>query len=59
MTIRQVAVNDKSNEIPATQALIALLNVKGTLVAADALNCQKKTAQAIINGGGDCMFEEK
>jgi predicted transposase YbfD/YdcC len=59
MTIGQVTVNDKSNEIPATQALIALLNVKGTLVVADALNCQKKTAQAIIDGGGDYLLAAK
>jgi predicted transposase YbfD/YdcC len=59
MTIGQVAVNDKSNEIPATQALIELLNVKGAIVVADALNCQKKTAQAVIDGGGDYLLAVK
>jgi len=59
ITIGQVAADDKSNEIPATQTLIEMLNIEGALVVADALNCQKKTAQAIINGKADYLLAVK
>jgi predicted transposase YbfD/YdcC len=59
LTIGQVAVDAKSNEIPAVQALIKTLHIGGALVVADALNCQKKTAQAIIDGGGDYLLAVK
>lgn len=38
MTFAQKSVNDKSNEIPAVQELLKELNIKGCVVAADALN---------------------
>jgi predicted transposase YbfD/YdcC len=59
ITIGQITVDDKSNEISAVQELIKVLNVQGTLVVTDALNCQKKTAQAIIDGGGDYLLAAK
>jgi predicted transposase YbfD/YdcC len=59
LTIGQVAADAKSNEIPAAQALIKMLNIKDALVVADALNCQKKTSQAIIDGGGDYLLAAK
>ena len=59
LTIGQVAVDDKSNEIPAVQSLIRMLCIEGALVVADALNCQKKTAQAIIEGHGDYLLSAK
>ena len=49
LTFGQEAVQGKSNEIPATQRLIKMLNIKGCVVVADALNCQKETAKAIIS----------
>jgi predicted transposase YbfD/YdcC len=59
LTIGQLAVDEKSNEIPAVQALIKLLDVKGTLVVADALNCQKNTAREVLVGGGDYLLAVK
>ena len=59
LTIGQVAVDSKSNEIPAAQALIKMLCVEGALVVADALNCQKNTAQAVIDGKGDYLLAVK
>ncbi len=59
LTIGQVAVENKSNEIPAVQALIKMLCIEGALVVADALNCQKKTAQAIIEGHEDYLLAVK
>jgi hypothetical protein len=59
ITVGQKAVDGKSNEIPAMRELIALLNIRGCIVVADALNCQKKTAKAIIDGGGDYLLNVK
>jgi len=35
-------VDEKSNEIPAAQALLAELGLAGQLVTLDALHCQRK-----------------
>ena len=59
ITLGQKAVSDKSNEIPAVRDLIELLNIEGCLVVADALNCQKETAKAIIENGGDYLLSVK
>lgn len=59
LTFGQDAVQDKSNEIPATQRLIKMLKLNGCVVVADALNCQKETADAIINQGGDYVLCSK
>ncbi len=59
LTLGQVAVESKSNEIPAVQTLIKLLNLDGSLVVADALNCQRKTAELVIEQGGDYLFPVK
>ena len=59
LTAGQKAVDGKSNEIPAVRELIELLDISGCMVVADALNCQKKTAKAIIDGGGDYLLNVK
>ncbi|MCY2982338.1 MAG: ISAs1 family transposase [Planctomycetota bacterium] len=53
------AVDGKSNEIPAVQALIEQLNSQGAVVTADAMLCQKETAQAIINKEADSILQVK
>lgn len=47
----QKAVDGKSNEIPAVQELIKLLDISGCMVVANTLNCQKETAKAVIESG--------
>lgn len=44
------------NEITALPALLALLDLKGRLVTADAMHCQRATAQAIVERGGDYVL---
>lgn len=53
MTFAQKSVDGKSNEIPAVRELINQLEIHGCIVVADAMNCQKKTARAIIAGSAD------
>lgn len=59
ITIGQKTVDGKSNEIPAVQELISFLNLEGCLVVADALNCQKETAKAIVDVKGDYLLNVK
>ena len=59
LTLGQEAVDGKSNEIPAVQRLIKMLRLKGCIVVADALNCQKDTAAAILGQGADYLLSVK
>jgi predicted transposase YbfD/YdcC len=52
VTLGQVAVDSKSNEITAIPALLQLLDLEGALVTIDAIGCQKKIAEKIVAGGG-------
>jgi predicted transposase YbfD/YdcC len=53
LSLGQVAVDQKSNEITALPQLLELLELKGALVTLDAMGCQKRVAQAIVDQGGD------
>jgi len=59
ISLWQKTVDSKSNEIPAVQELIAMLNVEGMVVTADAMHCQKETAEIIVNKGGDYVLQLK
>src|SRR6266542_114503 len=59
LTLAQVAVADKSNEITAIPELLKLLDLQGALVSIDALGCQKAIAQQIRDGGGDYLLAVK
>lgn len=52
MCIGQEFIEEKTNEIPAMPILLNRLNLEGTIVTWDALNTQKETVQAVIQGGG-------
>jgi hypothetical protein len=55
-----IAVANKSNEIPAAQALLDRQNLEGKLVVMDALHTQDVTAQKIVfERGGDYVFTVK
>src|ERR1700686_3937972 len=53
MVLAQIATDAKSNEITAVPKLLEMLRLKGTIVTADALNCQRAIAQQIVDQGGD------
>jgi predicted transposase YbfD/YdcC len=59
LSLGQVAVDAKSNEITALPALLDLLDLHGTLVTIDAMGCQKAIAQKIIDQGGDYILTVK
>jgi hypothetical protein len=54
------AVEEKSNEIPAVQLLLQRVDIEGSLVTADAMHTQTKTAQIIVQDkGGEFLFTVK
>ena len=59
ITFASKSVEGKSNEIPAVQQLISELDIQGCLVVADALNCQRETAETIVQGKGDYLLNAK
>jgi len=59
LSLGQVAVAEKSNEITAIPALLDLLDVRGAFVSIDAMGCQKAIAAKIIDRGGDFILTAK
>jgi len=53
LSLGQVCITEKSNEIPAAQQLVEDLDISGCILTADAMHCQKKTVEAIVKGKGD------
>jgi len=53
LVLAQIATDAKSNEITAVPKLLRLLALKGTIVTADALNCQRAIAEQIVEQKGD------
>ena len=49
----QVKTEDKSNEITAIPELLELLELKGLMVTIDAMDCQKKIAEKIVEKKAD------
>jgi predicted transposase YbfD/YdcC len=59
LTLGQVAVDAKSNEITAMPELLKLLDLQEKIVTTDAMGCQKDLAQTIVAGGGDYILAVK
>ena len=59
MCIGLKSVDDKSNEIPAVQELIDMLDLAGSVVTADAMHCQTETARAIVDKEADYILMVK
>src|SRR5512138_2968943 len=59
LSLGQVVVDAKSNEITAIPELLPLLDISGALVTIDAMGCQKEIAAQIRQGGGDYVLAVK
>jgi len=57
--LAQKFIEEKTNEIPAAQELLKLMDLKGSVVTADAMNCQKETVAAITESKGDYVLALK
>ena len=59
LSLGQVVVDEKSNEITAIPELLGLLEVSGAVVTIDAMGCQKEIAGLIREKGGDYVLAVK
>ena len=59
LTLGQVAVDAKSNEIKAMPQLLEVLDLHDKIVTTDAMGCQKAIAETIVAGGGDYILAVK
>ena len=59
ITLGQVVVDEKSNEITAIPELLRILELSGSLVTIDAMGCQTEIAQTILDAGADYMLAVK
>jgi predicted transposase YbfD/YdcC len=59
LTLGQVAVDAKSNEITAIPLLLDLLDLRDKVVTIDAAGCQKEIAAQIVAVGGDYVLAVK
>jgi predicted transposase YbfD/YdcC len=59
MVIGSNECTDKPGERQAFRELLELLDVKGTVIVADALHCNKKTINAISEAGADYLLAVK
>jgi predicted transposase YbfD/YdcC len=59
ISLGQVVVDEKSNEITAIPKLLELLDVSGCLVTIDAMGCQAEIAGKIVEGKADHVLAVK
>ena len=59
LSLGQVAVASKSNEITAIPQLLEMLDLKGALVTIDAIGCQKAIAEKIVAKEADYVLAVK
>jgi len=59
ISLGQVIVDDKSNEITAIPKLLELLAISGCLVTIDAMGCQAEIAGKIVEGKADYVLAVK
>jgi predicted transposase YbfD/YdcC len=59
LVLGQLKVADKSNEITAVPELLRVLELSGCIVTIDAMGCQKKIAQEIVEADADYVLALK
>ena len=56
ITLGELTVEEKTNEITAVTELLDLIDVEGAVVTADAMSCQKKIVEKITKKGADYII---
>lgn len=59
ISLGQIKVDEKSNEITAVPELLDMLAIKGCIVTIDAMGCQKEIARKIRSKGADYILAVK
>ena len=57
--LTQIAVGAKTNEIPMLRTLLDEFDITDAVITADALHCQRDTAEAIVGRGGHYILTVK
>ena len=59
ITLGEIAVDEKSNEITAVPELLDLIDAENAIITADAMSCQKKIVSKIIEKKADYVIAVK
>ena len=59
ISLGQVVVDEKSNEITAIPKLLEILDISGCLVTIDAMGCQREIAQQVVDQKADYVLAVK
>ena len=59
VSLAQIAVDEKSNEITTMPRLIGMLDIRGAVITSDAMGCQRELADLIKQKGGDYILAVK
>lgn len=59
VVLYQMAIEDKSNEIPAARQALKHLDLQGKIVTADALHTQRELSVAVVAAGADYVWAAK
>lgn len=59
LVLGQIKVSDKSNEITAIPKLLNILEIKGNIITIDAMGCQRKICDQIIEKEADYVLSLK
>ena len=56
VVLGQESIHQKTNEIPVFQEMLETLDIKGKIVTADAMHCQRETCEKLIMKGADYVL---
>jgi len=59
MSLGQITVDEKTNEIPAVRELLDLIDIRKRVVSMDALHCQTETIDKIMDKKGNYVVQVK
>ena len=59
ISLLQKTVDNKTNKNPAVKELIDMIDVKGMIITADVMHCQKETEEKIVINEGDYILQLK
>lgn len=59
VTLAQIAVDQKTNEITVVPTLLSQVDLTGMVVTGDAMQCQQTLSRQIVDAGGDYLWTVK
>ena len=59
VTLAQIAVDQKTNEITVVPTLLTQVDLTGVVVTGDAMQCQQALSRQIVDAGGDYLWTVK